>query len=373
MLDKKEYKFWLDTIRFAAAFIVVLAHAKQWMFGDYGQLSTNSHNFLIAAFYAICRIGNEAVIVFFVLSGYLVGGANINRMLINKFNFIDYLVDRFLRIYVPFIPALLFSGVIAFIFNKNVDFIAFFGNIFQLQGIFFEPFSDNGPLWSLAYECWFYVLLPVLYYLVRGNKFSLSMFFILIVFFAVFVKLDSVYLYSWLIGAVAFFNPPVKFKKHVLFLSILLMLIGVVLIQISTASKSIVGVQFFLSNPLLGFSKIIFSAGCAFFIRIVSIAEPQSLFLAKLEHCGSYLAKFSFTLYLTHYPVIVYLSPYFKIDNGVISVYSFINLLFLIFVCVFVSYLFYYFFESKTAFYKPILKNFLLRFSINNKLLVIKN
>src|ERR1035441_502485 len=39
---------------------------------------------------------------------------------------------------------------------------AFFGNLFFLQSVVSPVFGSNGPLWSLSYEFWYYILFPVL-------------------------------------------------------------------------------------------------------------------------------------------------------------------------------------------------------------------
>jgi peptidoglycan/LPS O-acetylase OafA/YrhL len=38
----------------------------------------------------------------------------------------------------------------------------FFGNLFFLQSIYFPSFGSDTPLWSLSYEFWYYMLFPIL-------------------------------------------------------------------------------------------------------------------------------------------------------------------------------------------------------------------
>ena len=309
-------------------------------------------------------MGNEAVIVFFVLSGFLVGGSSISKMLINKFDVFSYTVDRVVRIYVPLIPALFFSGLVGLYLGNSINYIELVGNVLQLQGVFFEPFSGNGPLWSLAYECWFYFVIPFFYYLIKNNKFSFFLLLGVLLFFLVLTKLQSVYFYCWLIGAFAFFNLPERFKWKNFLFSVLLMVIGVASIQVNTASQSVqVGFvrDFF---PSIDIAKLVLSIGCALFIRTVSVANPSNYIFKKIEGSGKFLADFSFTLYLIHYPVLKLISPFLKINNGVIDIYSYAHLVFTVLTCIVVSYLFYCFFESKTAFVKVVLKNKLLSFSL---------
>ena len=57
----------LDLLRFVAAAAVALGHIRAATFGAYGALSVDDKSPAAAAFYALTRLGGEAVIVFFVL------------------------------------------------------------------------------------------------------------------------------------------------------------------------------------------------------------------------------------------------------------------------------------------------------------------
>ena len=69
------YYYWLDAIRFLAAFMVVFCHSRNDFFLPYGELPVEQKTLGTMLFYSLGRLGHEAVIVFFVLSGFLVGGA----------------------------------------------------------------------------------------------------------------------------------------------------------------------------------------------------------------------------------------------------------------------------------------------------------
>ena len=64
---------WLDLIRGCSALLVCLSHLRNAMFVDYSALV--HPNMAIKVFYAVTSFGHQAVMVFFVLSGYFVGGA----------------------------------------------------------------------------------------------------------------------------------------------------------------------------------------------------------------------------------------------------------------------------------------------------------
>jgi len=111
------------------------------------------------------RFGQEAVLVFFLLSGFVI---HYSFQLSPRQGFTGYLIKRARRIYPIFIIALFISFLTAFL---SADLLiwgdimrSFFGNMLMLQdhpsrlSLWFLPFCGNDPLWSLAYEWWFYML-----------------------------------------------------------------------------------------------------------------------------------------------------------------------------------------------------------------------
>lgn len=97
----KKHYYWLDSLRFLTAFTVLLVHARASSFVEYGALVEK--NIYIAVGFAISRLGNEAVLVFFVLSGFFVGGKVIEKTLKGDFSLSQYAVDRSVRIFLPLI------------------------------------------------------------------------------------------------------------------------------------------------------------------------------------------------------------------------------------------------------------------------------
>lgn len=74
MENSKPYYYWIDALRFLAAFFVLFSHSRNDFFLPFSELPAEQHSMLAYAFYSLGRLGHEAVIVFFVLSGFLVGG-----------------------------------------------------------------------------------------------------------------------------------------------------------------------------------------------------------------------------------------------------------------------------------------------------------
>jgi peptidoglycan/LPS O-acetylase OafA/YrhL len=173
----------LNASRWVAAFLVVLFHVYDISFmtppgTDFGLL----FGFFIKGLHFFAGFGHAAVTVFFVVSGFLVGGRNILSIKEKGFDIREYFTHRFSRIYVVFIPALIFGFLIDCLgiklfndsgiynhpdhfytnpFGNNIaDHMSleiFAGNVMQLQTIIVSSLGSNGPLWSLANEWWYYV------------------------------------------------------------------------------------------------------------------------------------------------------------------------------------------------------------------------
>lgn len=110
------------------------------------------------------RFGQEAVMVFFLLSGFMIYYSTYRRQ--EGFN--KYCLRRFRRIYPIFLLCLLLGW---WVHGGALPGRALLGNLFMLQdfeggkpGVWFDAFLGNAPLWSLAYEWWFYMLFfPILH------------------------------------------------------------------------------------------------------------------------------------------------------------------------------------------------------------------
>ncbi|WP_252177883.1 acyltransferase [Endozoicomonas sp. 4G] len=165
---------YLDLLRFLAAFIVMISHvAMERITGGSWQWIRD------------LRIGSDTVIVFFVLSGYVIAYvADIKRE--DRKN---YLINRFSRLYSVVIPALLLTmfvdwlGIMmaqdfyeTFWYSKFHDLARFFASFFyvnQIWTINIRPFS-NGPFWSLSYEFWYYMMFFTVFYFTGYKRIILT-------------------------------------------------------------------------------------------------------------------------------------------------------------------------------------------------------
>jgi peptidoglycan/LPS O-acetylase OafA/YrhL len=170
----------LDLIRGVSAIAVMLYHLRGLFFVDFPFLLNKS--LVSSGLYAVTGYGHQAVMVFFVLSGYFIGASVMYSVGNQQWSWSDYLVNRLSRLQLVLFPALILGAVwdqigmrlpqaASFYYGGLYKFYppsvaarstipVFFGNLFFLQSIWSPVFGSNGPLWSLSYEFWYYILFP---------------------------------------------------------------------------------------------------------------------------------------------------------------------------------------------------------------------
>jgi peptidoglycan/LPS O-acetylase OafA/YrhL len=182
----------LDMLRGLAALAVCMGHVRSFVFVDY---STNPDRQLWEIpFYVMTGLGSQAVIVFFALSGFLVGGPALRRIHQRRWNFPDYAVHRFTRLWTALIPALAMTAALDWfgwrwlglagysgeyhaliasgpLPGQSIDLglATFLGNVAFLMTVFAPIFGSDGPLWSLAYEFAYYFTIPLAWLAIRGG------------------------------------------------------------------------------------------------------------------------------------------------------------------------------------------------------------
>ena len=164
--------------RWSSAWMVLLHHISA-TFVSVPDIMTAPHNPLAYVwwFFTPYAFAHEAVVVFFVLSGFLVGGAVVKRRGQPTPWLRGYFIDRLVRIYVVFVPILALTWIVdasgrAWFANANLYDLPFLAghfdpklilpNVLSLQGLWVEPLGSNLPLWTLGMEVWFYLLFPLL-------------------------------------------------------------------------------------------------------------------------------------------------------------------------------------------------------------------
>jgi peptidoglycan/LPS O-acetylase OafA/YrhL len=165
----------LDCMRWISAILVVVSHTADLMLAHFAQTPVLFRSGLVYAWSFSSGFGHQAVTVFYVLSGFLVGGPLV-RVVHDEgaIPWKRYSVDRIVRIYLVLIPALCFCFVVDRLSYKMMpdwvgEFIQyhsgwsiFAGNLLNLQNFYLPFFGSDGPIGTLAIEMWFYITFPLL-------------------------------------------------------------------------------------------------------------------------------------------------------------------------------------------------------------------
>jgi peptidoglycan/LPS O-acetylase OafA/YrhL len=367
---------WLDLARGLAAVEVLAFHSYQLMFID--QLPGPDYDPAIRFIYSVLSSlsghGGDAVIVFFVLSGYLVGGPALVRSFSGRLSAVDYFSARIARLYIVVIPALTISFCIYVSARQTAgwgsfvaahhDFYdaakAFFApigpsaaicNVLFLQTIACSEFAGNVALWSLSNEFWYYVLF---FALISVRKAPAYILLIIAIFglFMVAERFDAAGAHTglkfffffaiWCCGVLVY---AVAAPGWVWCCGFLAILAGI--FELSTkglfphwaAAVAAVG---------LGTAALIV------FIERLKIPLPSFLGF------GRELAKLSFSLYAIHYPILLLLNVTTSARQDFTLASLGLDATFMLF-CLFLARVFYLLFESRTPAARMWLKAIMLR------------
>ena len=341
---------WLDWLRFMAAFMVMACHARGSNWVAWSQLSTPDQNWLTKVFFSLTRAGMEWVVVFFVLSGFLVGGGVIRKTREGRFDLPQFALDRATRIWVPLLPALLFSAAVATACGLTATCAEFAGNMLGLQGVAVANFAHNEPLWSLSYEIWFYVGAGALA-AIFSRRASVRLAAIMALFATayIFTKLSPWFLVCWTIGALSIFAGRWPSPKVIAPTALCMALVGAALSQLQSGTnvEGIGGLSAALPSREL--ALVVESLGIGLLVSALVRLPPSGQVMISLEAAGPRLAAFSYTLYLVHYPVLGLWEHFGPAKHAGVDFRSFFCYAAEIASCFAVSLVLYFLFESRTA------------------------
>ncbi|HET8996031.1 MAG TPA: acyltransferase [Acetobacteraceae bacterium] len=158
----RSYSTYLNLLRILAALAVFLSHAA-------------ARSFTNGTVWAPERMGHKAVILFFVLSGYVIAYVARER----EHTLASFAVSRAARIYSVALPALavsfavqlllwhLGSRVPVYQLTQPLKYLAVFTTFMGDSWFLREDAFANVPYWSLFYEVWYYAGFAAVFYL-RG-------------------------------------------------------------------------------------------------------------------------------------------------------------------------------------------------------------
>lgn len=198
-ITKKNYRPDIDGLRAISVLSVVIYHAFP--------------NFLTGGF-----IGVD---VFFVISGYLISNIIFYNLHNNKFSFINFYARRIKRIFPAVITVLVFSYLIGWLLLLPLSYeqlgkhiaggAGFLSNIVSLYETgYFDGSANLKPLlhlWSLGIEEQFYILWPLLIWLIWKNKYVILPIILIITAASFYFNINGVKLNH----TVTFYSPHTRF------------------------------------------------------------------------------------------------------------------------------------------------------------------
>ena len=307
----------LDLVRGLAALLVVLGHARAMLVVDFQSIETKNYPFDLL-FYFSTGLGHQAVLVFFALSGYLVGGRAFDKILRRQWDPVEYIVSRTVRLWAVLIPALLvtfvfdFQGMSAFgsglyageFHNQlgsgpqpeapiQLDSTVFLGNVLFLQTLAVPTYGSNGALWSLSNEFWYYLVFPFALSALNSKRSLFRALGLLLCISAAVTLPQQMMLLGivWVAGALSYLISKVawfEIYSQSPFYKILTTILFSMLIIVSFLQRSLI---------------LDISLGVAF-AALLPVLTPLKVSLQPLRRISIWSSEASFSLYATHLPLL---------------------------------------------------------------------
>lgn len=259
-----------------------------------------------------------SVMVFFVVSGFIISYACSLKS--TTYGFKNYLIDRFSRIYITFLPALLITyllGIAYFYYFHSYPYLLSFRHFFaciflqhenplllQIQYMlpnddkykFIGIFGQNLPLWSLSIEWWHYIFFGLFYYNYFGPRKMRFKHKILLL-----LSLPFIVGYMFFPGRAGYALSFIWFS-------------GVVLNHVISKNSLIIRTAFFpalfLFFTIISFS-IVSQLSIVFFIAFfyatiiyLNNFNRENIY-SKFFNIFSLQGSYSYSIYIIHYPILV--------------------------------------------------------------------
>jgi peptidoglycan/LPS O-acetylase OafA/YrhL len=297
----------ISLMRGLAAAQVAAAHLRSEFFPGLRTMSDPTLGYQALAFFT--GFAHQAVILFFLISGWLVGGSLLNR-LGQPHALKVYAIDRITRLWTVLIPTFslmllfgLFAGelipdTIDYSRSNNYSVISFAGNLLGLQTVTLATFGGNYPLWSLANETWYYLMFPLLLVLARGSS-AVRRVLAMLVLLTIALWLPyamTLYFLLWLLGAI-FSRVRIDCGNRTR--AVMLLVFGALAVyyRLTGLNDDLVP-QAFVQDLLFSLAFLVFLSSTQVTL------DPASVLAARLGTVGKFFAEFSFTLYVLHVPLI---------------------------------------------------------------------
>lgn len=323
---------YLDFLRSIAALFVLLHHFR------WDKFSGGHFSFL--------NFGHEAVIIFFILSGFIISYVY-NEL---ERGTVTFMLKRLSRLWSVLIPAIILTLDTV---GRHFDSSLYVNNVSLLPSLRNIPgtllflneawthsytISTNVVFWSLSYEFWFYLL-----FLASSLRLSKTMVIFGLILISVIVGYKILLAFPiWLMGAWVFKNRSLGLRCS-MWLNLLVFVLTIVLFF---AVKYSALKTFFTTTTLFGL-PMHFSKNIAYDYLLGVIVSAHLFAASALSQQLQYrqnvdllkklvkpVADVSFTMYCMHVPVLYFYTAVFHLDSK--SVAQAIGLLVLTLITIFV-------------------------------------
>jgi len=160
----------IDSFRGIAALVVFFHH----IYTKFYNLFPDRYNWISYLLNYISSLNTEAVLFFFFISGFSIALSLNGRLPSSNKEINSYLFKRFRRIVPLYILAICLTAISGILtqeiwIDSRFHFQNLIGNLLFLQnsnsytGNWFVPYGNNGPLWSISFEMWYYIFLPSIF------------------------------------------------------------------------------------------------------------------------------------------------------------------------------------------------------------------
>ena|ERR1700722_188133 len=347
-------QLYLEFVRGTVAILVFIAHTIELL----PPISNAPDRFMIN------YVGTDSVMIFFLLSGCVINISQTRKPKSQK----EFFVNRIIRLYPQFFTGVLLALIVIFVLKMPTPSLGnIFGNFFMfstIQGYITTCFRTNLPVWTLTFEMFFYIMFLVcigsntkrkiwiwfflsllmmpLYYLKLGNNFERHFIFI-IVFSSIWVVGYFIYAYRKYFYAdtytalFSFALLPIISRLHIFNLAydpfnyLLFALMAAPFFRFSLQEKP-EGVKIKIGYIIVAYiglsillflhhdagkvsSKIIYTVlPCAivFFYFLIKTLNLKEKFINQVNKIGAVTGKYSYSLYIIHYPILYFLASVIK-------------------------------------------------------------
>jgi peptidoglycan/LPS O-acetylase OafA/YrhL len=293
--------FLLDAIRLLAALCVAFTHARATWFRE------KEYDFIPG------HLAHGSVIIFFVLSGYVIAYTTA----INKRTAKEYAVARLSRLYSVVLPALLFTVLVSVVlfyhkpgllnaYARNNDFWRYIISLFFCNEIWFLSAAPllNGVIWSLSYEFWFYTIFGSWLYKTNKKEWLLLVLFILIAGPKILLMMPI-----WVLGVFAYRLPklPVTFINRFVLIALSLMIAVALMLTLPQMPYTLNTSKLYWASPFI--SDYITAVFIAFAFWLLPLTPLPALAGAKMSAFRK-IADLTFPIYMFHFPCLVLIKSF---------------------------------------------------------------